>query len=193
MNKIKCSNGCVYSRTMNQIYPRLCVNCGGRELVSLDQKWRSPTGASIANHETDHIPDGGRMVSKTMNDLKTVRDALESAKTFLGQTVYVRGYGEQQYSEVCVALSILDRMIETPAPTECQHEIIDIRNDVIQSGYMCKKCNILFSAGDHNAPTEKVDLDVLKKELPELMMATYHENKGWNACIDHLANTGRLR
>ena len=93
-----------------------------------------------------------------MNDLKTVRDALESAKTFLGQTVYVRGYGEQQYSEVCVALSIVDRMIETPAPTE------------------------------------KVDLDALKRDLIGTSVGGERsEAIGWNACIDHLANTGRLR
>lgn len=53
----------------------------------------------------------------------------------------------------------------TPAPTDCQHEIIDIRNEVVQSGYMCKKCNAVFSAGDHNAQSEKVDVEKLKREV----------------------------
>ena len=50
------------------------------------------------------------------NELKQVRDALENVKTFLGQerlwkeSNYVRGHGEKQYSELCVALSTLDRL-----------------------------------------------------------------------------------
>ena len=31
----------------------------------------------------------------------------------------------------------------------CDHVIIDIRNKVIVSGYMCTKCNSCFAAGDH--------------------------------------------
>ena len=31
----------------------------------------------------------------------------------------------------------------------CDHSLIDARNDIIQSGYMCIKCNALFRANDH--------------------------------------------
>jgi hypothetical protein len=31
----------------------------------------------------------------------------------------------------------------------CDHSIVDARNSVIQSGYMCIKCNALFRAHDH--------------------------------------------
>lgn len=68
-----------------------------------------------------------------MNDLEQIRDALESAKTFLGQEIlwkesnYVRGHGEKKYSELCVALSIIDRMIETPAPTNLIQDMRDFR------------------------------------------------------------------
>jgi len=65
--------------------------------------------------------------TKMTEDLKQVRDALESAKTFLGQTVYVRGYGGPQYSEVCVALATLDRIIADHIP--------DARKMVVPDGY----------------------------------------------------------
>ncbi len=55
MNKIKCRDGCVYSKTMNQPYPRNCVNCGVQELVTIDQKWRSKNGHAIASDVTDKI------------------------------------------------------------------------------------------------------------------------------------------
>ena len=44
-----------------------------------------------------------------------------------------------------------------------------------------KSANVAFGA-----------FGALKKELPELMMATYHENKGWNDCIDFLASQNRI-
>lgn len=68
-----------------------------------------------------------------MSDLEQIRDALESAKTFLGQEIlwkesnYVRGHGEKKYSELCVALSIIDRMIETPAPQDAPMLTGDIK------------------------------------------------------------------
>ena len=34
-----------------------------------DQKWLSPTGHPIASHETDHIPDGGRMEAPIAKDV----------------------------------------------------------------------------------------------------------------------------
>ena len=38
----------------------------------------------------------------------------------------------------------------------------------------------------------KEQIEALKKPLPDLMMATYHENIGWNAAVDHLAAQGRI-
>ena len=48
----------------------------------------------------------------------------------------------------------LGKLIEGFAQSElekvdCQHVIVDARNEVIQSGYMCIKCNTLFESGDH--------------------------------------------
>lgn len=36
------------------------------------------------------------------------------------------------------------------APT-CQHRIVDARNPIIKSGYVCLNCGALFAAGDHDA------------------------------------------
>ena len=32
---------------------------------------------------------------------------------------------------------------------ECNHTIVDCRNEIITNGYMCTECNALFAAGDH--------------------------------------------
>ena len=49
---------------------------------------------------------------------------------------------------------------------------------------------------------ERQELDALKsapvvmperKELPELMMATYHEYRGWNACLDEFERLNRSK
>lgn len=37
----------------------------------------------------------------------------------------------------------------------CDHIIVDARNEVIQSGYVCIKCFEPFAAGDHNGDTNK--------------------------------------
>ena len=95
------------------------------------------------------------------NDVKTVRDALCKYESQDKMELDFCYEGGSQDAVMCAkafypyAKATLDRMIETPAPIECQHEIIDIRNEVIQSGYMCKKCNALFKSGDHNAPIKK--------------------------------------
>lgn len=44
-----------------------------------------------------------------------------------------------------------------PAPTEaqCEHQVADIRNPIVKSGYMCIECGKLFAAADHGEkPTE---------------------------------------
>ena len=30
-----------------------------------------------------------------------------------------------------------------------------------------------------------------RKELPDLLLATYHENRGWNACLDEFARLNK--
>jgi len=41
-----------------------------------------------------------------------------------------------------------DRHIQSPQLQQCQHVIVDCRNEVVVSGYMCTKCNAVFAAGD---------------------------------------------
>lgn len=110
-----------------------------------------------------------------MSDLEQIRDALESAKTFLGQDIlwkesnYVRGHGEKKYSELCVALSIIDRMIETPAPTDISKSIYypecwdtaayPTVNDALAEMFEWFKCDNPEHAAPTPAPTEKVYLD----------------------------------
>lgn len=40
-------------------------------------------------------------------------------------------------------------LIRLKSKKECQHIIVDCRNKVITSGYMCTECNAVFAAGDH--------------------------------------------
>ena len=39
--------------------------------------------------------------------------------------------------------------LESYIVKSCDHEIIDIRNEIVQTGYMCKKCGKAFRSGDH--------------------------------------------
>ncbi len=47
---------------------------------------------------------------------------------------------------VAALFSILLRNYEA---NTCEHSIVDARNPIIRSGYLCTKCGALFRAGDH--------------------------------------------
>lgn len=100
------------------------------------QKWRSPTGHPIASLETDHIPDGGRMVSKPMNDLKTVRGTLENdldiVKKYINSQTDFSIEAHDALARISVALT---RMIETPAPTEKVEQIEGLEDVYAREGY----------------------------------------------------------
>jgi len=41
---------------------------------------------------------------------------------------------------------------------KCAHVIVDARNEVIKSGYMCIKCKAIFKAHEHQKPTDEREL-----------------------------------
>lgn len=47
----------------------------------------------------------------TNKNLQQVQDALERVKTFIGTIIVVRGYGQEQYSDICTSLATLDRIM----------------------------------------------------------------------------------
>jgi hypothetical protein len=47
----------------------------------------------------------------------------------------------------------------TVSGQECAHEIVDARNEYVESGFMCVKCNAVF-AGRHAAPIPATELTV---------------------------------
>lgn len=156
------------------------------------------------------------MINDTMSNLKTVRDALElgllkvkTLKALWDIHHPEDNRADTSFNHIETALTLaLDRMIETPAPTEK----VDVKNECAlewtYSNHAIQESIKMFprtwetirNALKYNklqsSENEKVDLDVLKREINSLN-GRWCKDDGKTTTsddlIDYLANTGRLR
>lgn len=171
-----------------------------------DTKWRSPTGYSVANRETDKLPPKtGDFLTRGQVTKTPENVSCENVSNFGGSfsnDVKYQGSitdGKKLNSIRAVLLNknttcILDKTqcfegkcgcAPTPAPIckSCDNGMAY----GVDGEYPCPKCQ------RNNAPTENVDLDVLKSDMVKMWSPSDTASKAIEAVIDHLANTGRLR
>ncbi|KKN63238.1 hypothetical protein LCGC14_0503560 [marine sediment metagenome] len=75
-------------------------------------------------------------------------------------------------SEMQEIENIFIKAVQSEAVAGCRHEIIDARNEVIESGYMCTKCGAFFS-GQQSSQSEAMEKDVISHN-------THHKFKLWD-------------
>ncbi len=73
---------------------------------------------------------------------------LDKAKDNLNLDEYEMIEIVQEYIMSQIRLNIMSQ-IRLKLTNKCEHEIVDARNKIVKSGYMCKKCGKGFASGDH--------------------------------------------
>lgn len=97
---------------------------------------------------------------------------------------YVDVTGKRRFADDAGASGLRNPLFTRPQqPAQvCQHRIVDARNPVVKSGYMCIDCGALFSAADHHEqPAQDVDWEKLYRlevKRKEALAAKYERDTG---------------
>lgn len=71
--------------------------------------------------------------------------------------------------EIVESLASYVRAALAQSPVSCAHRIVDARNPIITSGYLCLDCGSLFAAADHDNPKRSpVSAEGLERDAARL-------------------------
>ena len=93
----------------------------------------------------------------------------------------------QHYSNGCLCRDVqtikaaLELSARAQPAQQCTHRVVDARNSIVKSGYMCVDCGALFAAADHGAQPATITTELRRLQAELETSKVRQEVSGANA------------